>query len=296
MSGNPHLALTIQPVGCLFSVTPDWIVSAVSENLSHYFDASPGTLIGQPLSSLFTAEAIHDLRNRLALLRGGEGSERLFRCPLDGGERHFDTAVHLAGETILIDAQPSSERAYGDVTGTVRGMVDRLGNPEDPAALLEEGARQVRALTGFDRVSIIRFADETLAEVVGESNRSGLEPRLGQTLADGAFPQDERALFRRSAVRTVTDVDADPVAIVGGGPLDLSLAVLRAGSPAEIARMRALDARSSMSIALMVDERPWGLIACSHAAPRCPGFERRAIAELFALIFAMRVERRLPGA
>ena len=49
---------------------------------------------------------------------------------------------------------------------------------------------------------------------------------------------------------------------------------------------------ASMSISIIVEGELWGLFACHHYAPRCPSFERRSVAELFAQMFAMRLESR----
>ena len=53
-----------------------------------------------------------------------------------------------------------------------------------------------------------------------------------------------------------------------------------------------MDARAAMSISIIVDGEPWGLVACHHSSPRCPSFERRSVAELFAQMFSMRLEVR----
>ena len=53
-------------------------------------------------------------------------------------------------------------------------------------------------------------------------------------------------------------------------------------APAEVGRNFNLTGTSLAS--LVREGRLWGLIACHHYAPRCPSFERRSVAELFAPI------------
>jgi light-regulated signal transduction histidine kinase (bacteriophytochrome) len=77
-----------------------------------------------------------------------------------------------------------------------------------------------------------------------------------------------------------------------GAPLDLSLSVLRAVSPIHIEYLKNMGVRASMSISILVEGRLWGLFACHHYGPRCASFERRSVAELFAQMFAMRLESR----
>src|SRR6201999_501963 len=53
-----------------------------------------------------------------------------------------------------------------------------------------------------------------------------------------------------------------------------------------------MGVQASMSISIVVDGRLWGLFACHHYSPRCPAFQRRSVAELFAQMFASRLESR----
>ncbi|MCA1653451.1 MAG: GAF domain-containing protein [Sphingomonadales bacterium] len=275
----------IQPHGFLLALSDDWLVEHASLNVGDFLGRDPRGLIGSPASSLLSVDAIHALRNRLALLRGPDAVERLFRCRLIGDDLHFDVAVHRSGGSTLVEAEPCTGQSYGDITGAVRGMIERLDHDDSLEALLETGARQLRAMTGFDRIVIARFGDNK-GEVVAECARGGIGTMLGEQLPP--------ARHRRAALELVADSDAAPVAMVprsaaSGQPLDLSLAVLRAPSPQRIEALRARGAKAAMSIALNVGGRAWGLIDCHHHFARIPGFERRAMADLFAQMFAMRV-------
>jgi light-regulated signal transduction histidine kinase (bacteriophytochrome) len=168
---------------------------------------------------------------------------------------------------------------------------------DDLPAFYAEGSRQVRALTGFDRVMIYRFDPDGSGHVVGESARSGIGSFLDLHYPPSDIPRQARELYKRSLLRVITDVDAVPVPVVPaldarGNPLDLSLSVLRSVSPIHLEYLRNMGVRASMSISILVEGELWGLIACHHHNPRCPSFERRSVAELFAQMFAMRIESR----
>ncbi|QDP18934.1 HWE histidine kinase domain-containing protein [Sphingomonas xanthus] len=293
-----HLLGAIQPIGVLFALSSDWLVSRVSANVGEFFDTTPDKLIGEPLSALFCDEAIHTLRNRLALIRGPDTVERVFHCPIVDGGSDFDVAIHMAHGQVIIEVEPSTERNYGDATGTVRGMIGRLDQTRDLPALFNEGVRQVRALTGFDRVMLYRFDEGGSGEVVAESAKGGIGSFLGLHYPASDIPRQARELYKRSLLRVITDIDAAPVPIVPQlnerrEPIDLSLSVLRSVSPIHIEYLRNMGVRASMSISVVVEDRLWGLIACHHYAPRCPSFERRSVAELFSQMFSMRIESRV---
>src|SRR5690349_778796 len=292
-----HQLGAIQPIGFLIVFTADWQISNASINVGDFLDTGGESLIGRPATDILTKHAIHALRNRLALLRGKDAMERVFRMSLQENGRVFDIALHMSGSRIILEGEPSTEHDYGDATGTVRGMVSRLEQAPDLPAFFNEGARQVRALTGFDRVMVYRFSADGSGEVVAESAKSGIGSFLGLHYPATDIPKQARELYTRSLLRVITDINAEPVPILPatdeyGKPVDLSLSVLRSVSRIHIEYLRNMGVGASMSISIVVEGKLWGLIACHHYSPRCPSFERRSVAELFAQMFAMRIEAR----
>ncbi len=292
-----HLLGAIQPIGFLLALTTDWMVARASANVAEFFNVAHADMIGKPASLILSGDAIHALRNRLALLRGADAVERIFGCALNEDGRLYDVAIHMNGSNVILEGEPSTEQNYGDVTGTVRGMIGRLDSAADFGAFFNEGARQVRALTGFDRVMIYKFDADGSGEVVAESAKSGIGSFLGLHYPPSDIPRQARELYKRNLLRVITDVDAEPVPILPlldehKRPLDLSLSVLRSVSPIHLEYLRNMGVSASMSISILVEGELWGLIACHHYSPRCPSFQRRSVAELFAQMLAMRLESR----
>lgn len=289
-----HVPGLIQPFGFLIALSSDWLVARVSANLAAFIGRPPEEAIGRPLLEVLGGEAVHAVRNRVALLRGPDATERIFGVPIDGAGTRFDVAVHLSGSSIVIECEPCQSDG-GDGAGTIRSMMARLDQAETLPAFLREGARQVRALTGFDRVMVYRFAPNGDGEVVAEAARSGIGSFLNLRYPHTDIPAQARALYRRNLFRIIADVDGAPVPIVptldeAGRPLDLSLAVTRAVSPIHIEYLSNMGVGASLSISIIIGDRLWGLFACHHYAPRCPGLERRSLTELFGQMFAMKLE------
>jgi light-regulated signal transduction histidine kinase (bacteriophytochrome)/CheY-like chemotaxis protein len=292
-----HQLGTIQPIGFLIALSSDWMIARVSANIQKFFGLAAEDLIGRPLTELMPPAAIHGLRNRVAMLRGPDSIERIFGCDLIEGREPFDVALHMSSGRIIVEAEPGADQDHGDVTGTVRSMIGRLDQADGMGAFFNEGARQVRALTGFDRVMVYRFAPDGSGEVVAESAKPGIGSFLGLHYPPTDIPAQARELYKRSLLRIITDVDAEPVPIVpeldeDRQPLDLSLAMLRSVSRIHIEYLKNMGVCASMSVSIIVEGRLWGLFACHHYSPRCPSFERRSVSELFAQMFAMRLESR----
>lgn len=291
-----HLLGAIQPIGFLVALSRDWVIERVSANVAAFTGVSPEEAIGAPATRLFSADAIHTLRNRLALLLSGDAVERVFGCRLSEGGPLFDIGLHISGGQIVIEAEPAAGE-HGDATNTVRSMIARVDRTEAFPAFFNEGARLIRALTGFDRVMVYQFDQDGSGEVVAEACRSGIGSFKGLHYPANDIPAQARLLYKRNLLRVIADIDAEPAAIVPpldarGQPLDLSLSILRSVSPIHIEYLRNMGVRASMSISILVDDRLWGLFACHHYAPLSPTFERRSVCELFAQLFSMRLESR----
>lgn len=290
-----HVLGAIQPIGFLIAVTTDWIVARVSENISSFIGRDVDEMLGRPLAEFLSPRTLHDLRNRVGMLRGAEAVERLFACELVK-DTPFDVAVHFSGAYIVIEAEPGGE-APKDTTGTVRSMMARLDQTADFSGFYREGARQVRALLGYDRVMVYKFDADGSGEVVGEACKSGIGSFKGLHYPASDIPQQARALYRRNLLRIISDVNATSVQIKPqldefGKPLDLSLSMLRSVSPIHIEYLKNMGVGASMSISIVVDGELWGLFACHHYSPRVPNFQARSVSELFAQMFAMRLESR----
>jgi len=281
----------IQPFGFLVALAPDWRVSRISANVSDHLGAPAADLIGQPVTSLFAQDAVHSLRNRLALLRSPDSVERLFAVALTGSDSLFDVALHMSGNTVLIEAEPSRDHRHDrDSTGTIRGMVAQLEAIETLPAFFTEAARQMRALTGFDKVLIQRFGADAKAAPVGEAVRSGASSMTGK-----AAPSPSVA--GRTIPTIIADTSADPVAILAPanarrGGIDLTHAMLLASPPAQVTALHEAGIGAAVLLPLIVGGRKWGEISCYHRAPSCPSFERRSAIEWFALMLGMQIEIR----
>ncbi len=291
-----HQLGTIQPFGFLIALSSDWLVVRTSLNLGAFLGVDHEAVLGHPLTELFTPDAVHTLRNRMAVIRGQDTVERVFGVVLREGGPLFDVALHISDGQIVIEAEPSPKADHG-LTLSIRSMTARLDQTETQQAFFREGARQARALTGFDRVMIYRFDETGAGEVVAEAARSGIGTFLGLHYPASDIPVQARALYVRNLFRIISDVDAVPVPIAPqmterGEPLDLSMSVLRSVSPIHIEYLKNMGVAASLSISIVVEGALWGLFACHHYSPRLPSLEQRSNAELLGQMFASRLESR----
>src|SRR6476619_7453602 len=142
----------IQPAGYLLEVSLDWIVLRASENIHRLLGESHVTLIDEPFGKFVHSQALHDLRNLFSRLSGTTGVGRAYAVRLTDDNKLVDIAFQLSDGRVLLEAVPSAG-CFGECFGSVGGLIAGLSNSRGQA-LLDAGARRMRALTGYDRVTL----------------------------------------------------------------------------------------------------------------------------------------------
>jgi len=258
----------IQSAGYLLELSLDWIVLRASENIHRLLDESHVTLIEEPLGRFVHAQALHDLRNLFSRLSGTTGIARAYAIRLTQEPELVDIAFQLKDGRVLLEAVPSTG-CFGECFGSVGGLVAGLSNASGEA-LIAGGARRMRALTGYDRVTLICGGHRA------ESSR-------------GAFAA--RAAGVDGLPTIVADVDAQPVRLFPRDCEESSAedALLASCSQSAIDALRREGVKASLRVPFSVDDVS-GEFRCDSRTPRQPAFELHAAAELFAQLFAMRLE------
>ena len=287
----------IQSFAFLVAMANDWTVVRASGNVKSFLKTPPAKLLGSRFDVWITQTALHDIRNRMAIL-GSTGSERLFDVKLVQGMPSVDLSIHFQGDLLIIEGERSQNVEQMEAASMVRAMAARLIKAPTLEKFHTDAARQVLAITGFDRIMIYRFDKDGNGAVIGESTRAGVESFLGLHYPASDIPQQARALYLLNPFRIIADVQAPTVALLPAvdvvtRPLDLSLAVSRAVSPVHIEYLRNMGVSASLSISIVVEEKLWGLIACHANSPRLPSFVMRSATELFGAMYSMMLESRL---
>lgn len=266
---------SVQHGAYLLQLSLDWIVCRASENIDEFLGVSHVTLIDEPLGPFVHAQSLHDLRNLFSRLSATTGIARAYRVRLTDNPTRFDLAFQLSNGRILLEAVPSPEEGLGETFGSIGGLIDGLAHSHGQA-LLDGGARRLRALTGYDRACV------TLGDKSCESSRGGFAPSVGAS--------NDLPVF-------VADCSDAPVAIFPRQPGDKSMAsaLLRGTTERQRESLRERGIGAAMTIPFRAGGEV-GLLECHHHTPRRPSFETHAAAELFAQLLAMRLEiDRLSG-
>lgn len=265
---RPMAVDAVQPGAWLLELSPDWIVLRASENIHHLLGESHVTLIDEPFGRFVHAQALHDLRNLFSRLSGTLGIARAYGVRLTDEPDLVDIAFHLSDGRVLLEAVPSAGN-FGECFGSVGGLIDGLSG-DGGQALLDHGARRMRALTGYDRVTLI------CGGMRAESTRG--------TMSSGGELEGDLPVM-------VADAAAAPVSLFPRHADESSAGAALLRSPEARQQQYLSDAgfRSSLRVPFRSDGVV-GEFRCGGRSPRAPNFELHAAAELFAQLFAMRLE------
>ncbi len=288
-----HILGAIQPFGFLLAVSPDWLIRHASANTAEYLGTAAE--IGAPAAPLLGEHAAASIRRHIQRLRDEDAVERIFAVPTGPSKTPIDYSVRYSGGSIVIEGEPTMLEDEFDAASVVRATIGRLQKHRDVISISAEAARQMRALTGFDRVMVYRFDHDGAGEVIAEAARSDLERFLNLRYPASDIPQQARALYLRNWLRIIPDIGATPVKVTPfadprGNPLDLSHSKLRSVSPIHIEYLQNMGVGASMSVSIILHGKLWGLFACHHYGTRRISYARRTAAELYGQMFSLLLE------
>lgn len=289
-----HVPGAIQPHGVLLAIDDEAQIVMLSANADVMLGQEVDAAVGRPVGALIGTRAADLVARRIAEGYPDEPLvtrlDEVTRGHLAGAD--VDVHLHRSGERTVVEIEPvqhvrdttmtyqSARSAMGRLaaTGTVMGLTDQL-------------AREVRALTGFDRVMVYRFDEDWNGEVVAEDRRPDLNSFFGLHYPATDIPAQARRLYTVNWLRLIVDIGYTPVPLTPildtatGAPLDLSHSTLRSVSPIHVEYLSHMGVTASMSVSLLVEGELWGLIACHHySGPHRPPHDARSAAQFLAQV------------
>ncbi|HEY9625963.1 MAG TPA: ATP-binding protein [Coleofasciculaceae cyanobacterium] len=289
----------IQPHGVLLVLQePHLKIVQASENVEQFFGISAATLLGQNLQCLFSRPQLKRMANLLLqdhLERSNPFELKARRMAslseaenLRGKALTFRSTLHRTTNELILELEPQPPIGKTHTIqfyGHLQAAILSLRKASSLAALAETLAREVKAITGFDRVMVYRFEAAEHGVVVAEVKESHLESFLGLHYPATDIPMPARRLFLRNWVRQIPNINYIPARLLAiqddpnAQPLDLSDCMLRGVSPNHVEYLQNMGVAGSLTISLIDDQRLWGLIACHHYSPKLVDYETRKTCE-----------------
>ena len=288
-----HIPNLIQPHGVLLAVSADeYRILQVSLNTVEMMGIEPEELLKKPLKEFLGEEQVTAIQRCLA-----EDFDHVNPLPIeidrDGSNLNFDGIVHRNGEIVIVELEPSApsqEVDFFNFYKLVKSPVNKIQSTTTLDELCDVVVREVKAITGFDRVMVYRFDEEGAGTVIGEAAQEDLEPFLGLHYPATDIPKQAKYLYTLNYLRLIPDATYEAVGLtpqlnpLTNKPLDISMSVLRSVSPLHTEYLDNMGVAASMSISLLKNKQLWGLIACHHNTPKRVPYEIRTVCEFIGQI------------
>ncbi|MCJ8280213.1 MAG: ATP-binding protein [Rivularia sp. ALOHA_DT_140] len=290
-----HIPDSIQSHGVIFVLKPvDFTVLQVSKNIQSLLGYSPEDVLNQPLLNLLSESDINSIERCLA-----EDFDHVnplkISLTIQDNIQYFDAIVHQYKELVILELEPTLEREYVNFVkfyNLVNSCVAKIQATQTVLDCCNVIVKEIKKLTGFDRVMVYRFNDDGSGNIIAESKIDKMIPYLGLRYPATDIPLQARQLYINNWLRIISDVNYQPVEIIPTlNPLtkkniDLSFSSLRSVSPIHIEYLKNMGVTASMSISIIRNQQLWGLIACHHSQPKYVSFEVRTVCEFLGKILS----------
>jgi len=290
-----HIPGLIQPHGALLVLEePNLNIIQVSSNTEAIIGRLPEALLGKPLSVLLSSKQIQLIRQCLS-----DDSEIInpihLSIKLVNKLLHFDGILHRLGSIIILELEPKKAKDKTDFFlfyQQLRRSVPQIQQAPGLMEMCEIVVKEIRRITGFDRVMIYRFEEDESGYVIAEETNQDIA-YLDLHYPASDIPKQARQLYTLSWLRLIPTVSYQPITLIPdlnpltNQPLDLSQSVLRSVSPLHLEYLENMGVSASMSISLMQEKKLWGLIACHHASPKYTPYNVRAICQFIGQIMSV---------
>lgn len=296
-----HVPGAILPHGAMLVLERSTLkVLQAAGDTSGLLGRSIAELLNRPLDKPFSGDQLNRLRDLCQegdLVKPRHLLDPILRVFAD---RPLDASAHNVDGDLIVEFEAGEprDRFVDDPLSAVQLMVEGFGTAESLNALCQMATASVHRIAQYDRVMIYRFMADGSGWVIAETRAPQHAPFLDLHYPAADIPQQARALYLRSWLRLITQVDYDPAVLTPvlnprtGKPLDMSHAILRDVSPVHREYLRNMGINASMSISIIVAGKLWGLIACHNDKPRLLPRHLRAVCELFGSMFSLQLDAR----
>lgn len=285
-----HIIGHTQSHGVLIACDPlSLLITQVGVNTEEFFSISPKELLGKSLSVLLGKDQVSNLKKILA-------SKEILPQEILVDDREYLVVVHFSDLNLILEFEPlqKTQQSYF-VQQQLTLILNKFQESKTIKHLSNSAAELTRKIFGYDRVMIYKFDEEWNGEVVAERKVEEMESWLGLHYPATDIPAQSRALFLQHRVRMISDVQYEPVSILPdispltGEPIDLSKSHLRAVSPIHIEYLKNMQVGSSLTAAIVVQGKLWGLIACHHRTAKFLSYYQRESCRFLAEMLSTRI-------
>lgn len=290
-----HLTNQIQPHGAVLVLKAEGLtILQASENIEQF--------IGVPVAKLVDTSIEHYIpANQFSALQMRLKSAAVDKVPLVLTINGTDLlALFLPQEPyFIIELEPVQKSAeqdsFVDIYQEVKYVMAELDGAKTTDETCAIVARELKRISGFDKIMIYRFDENWNGEVIAEEKEEGMEAYLGLKFPASDVPKQARELYRKTPYRLIPNVNYQPEKLypvinsLTHAFTDLTNCNLRSVAAVHLEYLRNMNVSASMSTRILKDGQLWGLIACHHRTPKYLPYQVCSLFEMLSSVVTNKI-------
>lgn len=225
-----HIPNSIQPHGCLIVLDQDsFEIIQASQNVDKILGYEYSDLINSPLNKILNNINVTQIKDCL-----NKDFAAINPLRININDKNLNLIVHENQGFIFLEFEPVDEKYNNDFLSfynLTKKIVDEMQVSANLQELSEIIVKNIREITGFDRVMVYRFDEDGSGNVIAEEKKEGLESFFGLHFPSLDVPKPARRLYQLNYIRLIVDISYEKVSLLPhpqtNEPFDLSYCTLR---------------------------------------------------------------------
>lgn len=289
----------IQPHGVLIVLNFDMQITYYSENISSFLGTSNDELLSHPISDFLSPTNTNETFAEYIKNSYKKYKQMLWHSKQSS--KQILVYINRTANNIILeieeDLQPNSNNSdLFNVAQTAIQSIKHTLYCHNLAEIADQACIEIKKITGYDRVIFYQF-DKTNQSglVLGESVNDDMDSYFGLHFPANDIPQNVRAMYLKESLRYIPSIQPLPISVIPNHnlgvnqPLDMSIVNLRMVAPVHVKYLHNMKVVAAVSVAIIIDNRLWGLIACHHLKDKFLSINMRVILQLISNTVAMQI-------
>ena len=297
-----HIPGQIQPHGVLLVFQDiDLKILQVSENTIKFLGIEARSLPGKKLNDIFVDADIELITQVISEVDTDYFNPFEIHTKIPSPHSVFEGVIHRTDGVFCLELEikTNSHKSYPfSFYHLLKASLKSIVNVSSFQESTERLVWEIYKLTGYDRVMLYQFEEDSSGVIIAEAKKEKLESYLGLHYPASDIPLQARNLYCKNWLRLIIDINYQPADIVPvlnpltNKPLDLSHSGLRSVSPIHVQYLQNMGVAASLCISLIKDEQLWGMIVCHHYEPKYINYETRKACEFLGQFMSIEMFKK----
>lgn len=268
-----------------------------SSNIADESGLAFSAMLGQPVGALLGAEAQDLIQEAVNQDKLEQSNPLELTLEVDGQQQVFEGVLkeHLS-EGMVLELFPKmpDELSLSRFYSIFRRAMEQISSGASLEALYSLAAKELRRLSNFERVMLLKFGPDGHLQVLAEDCHPELDRFLQMHFPASDIPREARQIYYAHAQQLIVDTYGSWCPVVETANLDqawdMATCTLRADAPEHLEHLRNMGVGALFSVALTVNDGLWGLLVCQHRTAKFVPYHVRSAADVFAQMLSMQIQ------